>query len=350
MKRKTLTSKLSGVLGVLLYSFFMVSCENNQEELSLEQDYKGGSTELQKNTTLPNRFQYYCGDKDNDKIITASSSSGIGNWSSGRYVPRVGLTKTHISGAQFGSKVAIVYRGRRNTGKIYYAVSNNGTDFGSERTVPGAQTTTDGNIKTVSKDGNLYVFHRGRSSSRRVFMSKFDGANWTTSRPATPSMTFNDFDVVENNGVFILTMIGNINLTSFRSVTGLNFENLNTINIPYPFFQSPGNAKNISITSRRDFRGFNHIIIRTDKNELWTSSFNNSLVPNTFKKVEVRLRDPAKTDQRPGIATNGNQVILAYEGDGNNNVYYAYRNGVFWKQTKTGVKTKNSGVDLLYID
>ncbi|WP_299220975.1 hypothetical protein [uncultured Aquimarina sp.] len=349
--KKITTSKLLQILGVFLSIMIVTSCDNNQEELSFEEDSIEISTASQKTTTLPNRFQFYCGASGNDRIISSNSITGTGSWTSGRYVPGAGLTKTHISGTQYGSRVAIVYRGRSNTGKIYYTISNNGTDFSTERTVPGALTSNKGLIRTVSKNGELYVFHTGKTSTGRIFMSKFNGTSWTTSRPVTPSMSFNDFDIIEKNGVFLLAMMGSVHLNYLRSVDGLNFQDLNiNISIPFPEFQSPGNALDIAITSRTDSRRLNHVVIRTDKNEMWTSSFGNSLIPNTFQKVEVRPRDYAKTDQRPGIATNGTQVILVYEGNSSSNIYYAFRNGFFWSQTKTGIKTKNSGVDLLYIN
>ncbi|MBW1298526.1 hypothetical protein GBO31_23705 [Aquimarina litoralis] len=349
--KKIAISELIGVIGILLCVLMITSCENDEKELSFEEDSIETSSVLQKTTPLPNRFQFYCGASGNDKIISSNSATGTGGWSSGRYVPGAGLTKTHISGTQFGSRVAIVYRGRRNTGKIYYTVSNNGTDFGTERTVPGAFTSKNGLIRTVSKNGELYVFHTGKTSVNRIYMSKFDGTTWTTNRPVTPSISFNDFDVIQSNGVFLLAMIGSVHLNYYRSVDGLAFQDLNiNISIPFPNFQSPGNALDIAITSRKDTRGLNHVVIRTDKNEMWTSSFGNSLIPGTFQRVEVGTRNYAKTDQRPGIATNGTRVILVYEGNSSSNIYYAFKNGFFWSQTKTGIKTKESGVDLLYID
>ncbi|WP_299679559.1 hypothetical protein [uncultured Dokdonia sp.] len=345
---------------------FLFSCQNDLEESQEEITSSNLVANTTRNTILPDRFQYFHRGRTRDNIYTSHSTTGTSGWSSSTRLNDLGLTKSTVKSAQFFERVAVAYVGRRNTKKIYYGISLDGNRFGPERVVPGAQTN--GTFSMLGFDGNLYVYHRGKTSGNsRMFYSVLNGTtfNWSPNRELANSPTYNDFDFIAVDDIFgnqrvYMVAVNNNQLIVKASGNGVNFVDYSTQNIQLP--AGTGVPRSISITQNPiDQSGFKHyqIVIRTSTNHIVTTAATiiSSTTLNlsnfgTFRKVRVNNID-VKTDNNVSIASNGsNRLVIAYEAESGNNVRYAYSDnfGLNWSgNLNASGSTSASGVDILYL-
>lgn len=355
MKNFNVAHKAPRLVCFLSICLLGISCEKNTiENLDTDQvqllNKPDTENSLQKNTTLADRFQYFHRGNNKQNIYSSSSTTGTGNWSSSRRVPGTGLTNSSISVAQFGSRVAVAYRGRRNTGKIYYALSNDGNNFGPERTVPGALTS--GTLHLTEFNGQLFLYHRGRTSgNNQIYVSSFNGSTWSTNRKIVNAPVYNDFDLVTINGVLYLIAINSSEIVVQASRDGINFNNVSRQLFRFPVGTRYSNPVSFSITKRKHTNTNSYYaVVNTDSNEIFSISSTDLQSFSTLRKITINNGSPIKSDESISIATNGTQLVVAYEAESSNDVLYSFsNNGTNWTQQRGSGSTSRSGLDILYI-
>lgn len=79
----------------------------------------------------------------------------------------------------FNDELYVFYQGPGANGRLYYMVSSDGLNWGSQQQVPGAGLTD--SPSAVVFNGKLYVFYQGEGNSDWLWYSVFDGSSWSSS-------------------------------------------------------------------------------------------------------------------------------------------------------------------------
>lgn len=351
MKIRHFNYKLVAI--VFLISTFLFSCQSDPEEIQEEVVSLDLVANTTRNTSLPNRFQYFHRGNSRDNIYTSHSTSGIGSWSSNTRLNGLGLTRSTVKATQFGSNVAVAYVGRSNTNKIYYGLSSDGSSFGPERIVPGAQTS--GTFSMIEFDNDLFVYHRGKTSGNsRMFYSVLNGVtdSWSQNRELTNSPIYNDFDFIVRNNLLYMIVFNSSQIIVKTSSNGTNFNNLNA-----QFFQLPqgvGIPISVSITQKPYMNVGSidyHIVLGTSSGHVLTTSTTDFINFSPLTKIRINNSD-VKSANDVSIASNGSRLVIAYQAESGNSIRYAYSNdGSNWiGNINARGGTSRSGVDIIYTE